>query len=120
MIERANPPGQGDWSLPGGRVEWAEGTRETALRELREETGVEAELLGLIDVVDGLFPVGADPYEHHFVLVDYAAAWVSGEPVAGDDAVQARFVPVKEALDLATWSETARVIQKAWEDYGAR
>ena len=55
LIRRGTPPRQGEWSLPGGRIEPGERLAEAALRELREETGVEAELIGLIDVVDGLF-----------------------------------------------------------------
>jgi 8-oxo-dGTP diphosphatase len=108
LIRRGKPPREGEWSLPGGRIEPGEGVRDAALRELREETGVEARLIGLIDVVDGLF--GPD---FHYVLIDYAAEWLSGEPVAGDDAAEARFVPVAEIDSLIDWSETRRIIVEA-------
>ena len=109
LIRRGTPPRQGEWSLPGGRIEPGERALEAALRELREETGVEAEITGLIDVVDGLFPeIG-----RHYVLIDYAARWLSGGPAAGDDAVEARFVPLDEIEALIDWSETLRVILKA-------
>jgi 8-oxo-dGTP diphosphatase len=118
LIRRGTPPRLGEWSIPGGRVEWGETVAGAALRELREETGVEAELLGLVDVVDGLFI--ADPSAaRHYVLVDYAAVWRSGEPVAGDDAAEARFWPIDRALTLVSWSETIRVIEKAWAQFGA-
>lgn len=111
LIRRGKPPRLGEWSLPGGRVEWGERLEAAALRELAEETGVTAEIAGLIDVVDGLF--GAPETEAHYVLVDYAARWVRGEPVAGDDAAEARFVPL-DALDgLGLWSETLRIIREA-------
>ena len=83
----------------------------TALRELREETGVEAEITGLLDVVDGLFPEAG----RHYVLIDYAARWLSGEPVAGDDALEARFVALDEVEALVGWDETRRVIRMAVE-----
>lgn len=111
LIRRGRPPKQGEWSLPGGRIEPGERAMEAALRELREETGVEAEITGLIDVVDGIFPEAG----RHYVLIDYAARWLSGEPVAGDDAVEARFVPLDEIEALVGWDETRRVIGMAAE-----
>jgi 8-oxo-dGTP diphosphatase len=113
LIRRAKPPRQGEWSLPGGRIEWGEAAAAAALRELREETGVEAELTGLLDVIDGLFPGNDGALAGHYVLVDYAARWLSGEPCAGDDALEARFWPVAEALRLPMWEETLRVIAQA-------
>jgi 8-oxo-dGTP diphosphatase len=109
LIRRGTPPRQGEWSLPGGRIEPGERAVEAALRELREETGVEAEITCLIDVVDGLFPDAG----RHYVLIDYAARWLSGEPVAGDDAAEARFVALDEVEALIDWSETRRIIRMA-------
>ena len=109
LIRRGTPPRQGEWSLPGGRIEPGERAMEAALRELREETGVAAEITGLIDVVDGLFPEAG----RHYVLIDYAARWLSGEPVAGDDAAEARFVALDEVESLIDCSETRRVIRMA-------
>ena len=109
LIRRGTPPRQGEWSLPGGRIEPGERAVDAALRELREETGVEAVISGLIDVVDGLFPEAG----RHYVLIDYAARWLSGEPVAGDDAAEARFVALDEVEGLVDWSETRRIIRMA-------
>jgi 8-oxo-dGTP diphosphatase len=109
LIRRGRPPKQGEWSLPGGRIEPGERVMDAALRELREETGVEAEITGLIDVVDGLFPEAG----RHYVLIDYAARWLSGEPVAGDDALEARFVALDKVGALIDWNETRRIIDMA-------
>ncbi len=113
LIRRGTPPRLGEWSLPGGRVEWGESVQACALRELAEETGVVAELIGLIDVIDGQFAGGGAEPARHYILIDFAARWLSGEPVAGDDAAEARFVPVEAALALVDWDETRRVIRKA-------
>lgn len=118
LIRRGRPPRLGEWSLPGGRLEWGETAAGCALRELREEAGVEAEILGLLDVVDGWFPAGGGDEERHYLLIDYAAAWRSGEPVAGDDAAEARFFAVDEALGLVDWDETRRIIRLAVERFG--
>lgn len=112
LVQRGQPPRQGEWSIPGGRIEPGETSREAALRELREETGVEAELAGLIDVVDAVFHNRAgDLITRHYIMIDFAARWLSGEPVAGDDADQARFVPLNELANYHMWPETVRVIQ---------
>jgi 8-oxo-dGTP diphosphatase len=112
LIKRGKPPREGQWSIPGGRMEWGETVSDAALRELREETGVEAELLGLIEVLDHMSEHG------HAVLIDFAARWVSGEPGAGDDAADAAFVDVKEACARVDWSETERIIRAAVERFG--
>lgn len=109
LIKRGRQPRMGEWSLPGGRIEPGERAVDAALRELREETGVEAEILGLVDVVDGLFP----EHGRHYVLIDYVARWTGGEPVAGDDAAEAAFMPVEEALRRVDWDETRRIIAMA-------
>ena len=118
LIKRGTPPRLGQWSLPGGRLERGETTVVAALRELAEETGVQAELLGLVDVVDGLFTsreTGATT--RHYVMIDYAARWISGEPVAGDDAAEARFVSLDEALAMVEWDVTRAVIRETFERF---
>lgn len=111
LIRRGAPPFQGDWSLPGGRIEWGERAADAALRELKEETGCEAEIAGLIDVVDGLMGDEAAQVRWHYVLIDYAARWTSGAPQGGDDATDAKFFAVEELASLGLWSETIRIIE---------
>lgn len=115
LIRRGKPPRMGEWSLPGGRIEPGERAVEAALRELAEETGVQADILGLLDVVDGVFPEAG----RHYVLIDYLAVWRSGEPVAGDDALEAAFHPVAGVEKLVNWDETVRVIRLGAERLAA-
>ncbi len=120
LIRRGTPPRLNQWSLPGGRLEWGETLEVAALRELKEETGVEAELLGLLDVVDGVFPARpGGEITRHYVMIDYAARWTGGEPVAGDDAAEAKFVTLDEAMALVEWEETRRVIAETYARFGA-
>jgi 8-oxo-dGTP diphosphatase len=112
LVRRGTPPKLNQWSLPGGRIEWGERAVDAALRELFEETGVEAQIVGLVDVIDALFE------ERHYVLVDYAAYWRSGEPLAGDDAAEARFWPIEEAIKQVEWEPTAQVIRTAFDRFG--
>ena len=115
LVRRGAPPLEDAWSLPGGRIEWGERAADAALRELKEETGCSAELIGLIDVVDAVFTrrSSEDAPWGHYVLIDYAARWTEGEPVAGDDARDARFFTPAELGALDLWSETRRIIDAA-------
>lgn len=115
LIRRGKPPREGEWSLPGGRIEPGERAVDAALRELLEETGVDAEIAGLIDVVDGVFPEAG----LHYVLIDYLAEWRAGDPVAGDDAAEAAFLARDAALAAVGWSETRRIIARAFAMAGA-
>ncbi len=120
LIRRGRPPRLGEWSLPGGRLEWGERLQDAALRELREETGVQAQMLGLIDVVDGLFLGPSSDVQTHYVLVDYAVRWVAGDAVAGNDALEAAFYPLEHLNSLGMWGETVRIIRLAQTRYGEK
>jgi 8-oxo-dGTP diphosphatase len=111
LIRRGNPPRQGDWSIPGGRLEWGEKVINAALRELAEETGVHAEILGLIEVVDGIFTSRTSgDVTRHYVLIDYVARYRSGVVRAGDDASDACFVALETLETYDLWDETTRII----------
>lgn len=113
LVRRARPPRQGEWSIPGGRIEPGETAADAALRELAEETGVRAELLGMVAVVDAIARDEAGGLASHHLLVDYAALWLEGEPRAGDDAAAACWIGIAQAPALVAWPETARVIALA-------
>lgn len=114
LIRRGREPRKGQWSIPGGKVERFEFLKDTALRELREETGVEARLGPLIAVYEIIEPGSkAHPGGFHLVLIDYLAEWTAGEPVAADDADEARFVEYDEALDLLIEDDLKDVVTRS-------
>lgn len=97
LIRRANEPGAGRWSLPGGRVDWGETLAHAVVREVFEETGVECVVGDLVGWVERLSD------EFHYVIFDFVAHPLSFEdPVAGDDALEVAWVPLHEVdqLDL--------------------
>ena len=100
LAARGKPPGEGLFSLPGGMVETGETLAETALRELREEVGVEAELIGLIAPVEFIERDEKGHIRHHIVIAAHAARWVSGEPQTGPEAKEIRWVTERDIADL--------------------
>ena len=95
MVRRGRGPAAGDWSLPGGRVEAGETLAEAVVRELEEEAGIEGvcgPMIGWVERIDA---------DHHFVILDFSVDVLEGtEPVAGDDASEARWVPLEEIAEL--------------------
>ena len=89
-------------------------TLTRTFRELKEETGLTARLVGLVDVVDGIFTSRTTgDVTRHFVLFDYAAIWVSGTVMAGDDAAHAEWISPARLAELEIWDETRRIIEAA-------
>lgn len=111
MIKRGQPPRAGIWSLPGGGQDLGETVEQGIRRELREETGVEVELLGLVAVIDSVQRDAEGRVLYHYTIVDYAARWASGDVVAGDDAADAAWFSLDELSGLHLWEETMRVIE---------
>ncbi len=111
LIQRGKPPRAGSWSLPGGMQELGETVRETAAREVREETGVEILVTHLIDVVDTITKDDAGRVRLQYTLVDFAAEWREGEAVAGSDAAGVQWIHPDDLGPLNLWKETLRVIE---------
>ncbi len=99
LVRRNHAPALGQWSLPGGRVEWGETLREAVAREVREETGVDIEVEGLAGIAERILPDDEGKIEYHYVILDFWARPKSRELTPGDDASEARWVPVGELND---------------------
>ena len=115
MIQRSKPPRQGGWSLPGGVQKLGETVYETSIREVKEETNIEVQIVGLIDVVDSIHRDKVGAVKYHYTLVDVLARSIGGELAAGDDAFDAEWVATQDIAGMELWSETKRIIQLAIE-----
>jgi len=98
LVRRRYPPFAGYWSFPGGHVEPGESVLEAARRELLEETGLEAEPLGVVHIHELLANGPQGPTQ--YVILDVLMRYLGGEPVAGSDALEAGFFSLSRAASL--------------------
>ena len=110
LVRRGNPPNAGQWSLPGGAQELGETAEDAARRELLEETGLRVGVLHLAAQVDSIHRDDDGRVRYHYTIIDFAAAWTSGEAVAGGDVTEAIWAPLDGLEPFALWSEAHRVI----------
>ena len=94
LVRRGHGPAAGQWSVPGGRVEAGETLAEAVVRELAEETGIEGvcgELLGWVERMGE---------EYHYVILDFTVTVLdAAEATAGEDAAEARWVPLADVAE---------------------
>jgi len=86
FVKRKNEPYKGHWAIPGGLVEYGETVEQAAIREAKEETGLEAKLIRLVGVY-------SDPTRDprgHYISIAYLAEAISGELKATTDAEEAK------------------------------
>jgi len=98
LIRRGRGAYVGHWAVPGGRQRRGEAMRQAAAREVREETGIEVEVGDLVWAGDIMDP-GVPP-AYHYTVVDFAATPIGGVLKSGDDAAEARWVPLDEVRSL--------------------
>lgn len=110
------------WSLPGGHIEPGEPARDAARREIREETGIEVELLGLVDINDVIIRNTDGALRAHYLLTIFFGQWTSGEPIAADDCLEARFIDIDDIAGLPTTDNLIRYVRlshRKWLEHRA-
>ena len=111
IARRSKAPFKGVWSLPGGHVEPGESLRDAARRELKEETGIEADLPVIIDVIDVIRRDGGE-VASHYAIICFGGWWLKGETRAGDDAEAVQWATFEELADLAMTPGTLSLISR--------
>ena len=108
LVERGKPPGEGQWSVPGGRLVGAETLAQGVAREVLEETSLVVAVGPALDVFDRIMLDPAGRVQYHFVLVDYLCTVVSGRPRAGSDVTA---VAVADPERLAPYHLTDKALE---------
>lgn len=111
LVKRSKPPSEGRWAIPGGGVNLGETLREAARREIMEETGVSIRAGDPVFTFDVVEKDDSGRIRFHYVIVDLAAEYVSGDPVPADDATDAAWVSPDELGGLDVSPPTRRLLK---------
>jgi 8-oxo-dGTP diphosphatase len=121
LVQRGQEPLKGKWSLPGGMLELGESLSDGVAREIREETGLNVEVLELIELLDRIHResnLEGDRVKYHYVIADYLCRVVGGSLQAASDADAVRWAERAEWNShsaLALDPITVRVIEAGWQ-----
>ena len=117
LVRRGKPPARDLWAIPGGSVEIGETLQRAAEREIFEETGITIHALEPVFTFDYIERDESGCARFHYVIVDLTAEYVRGEPRAGDDAADARWVSSQEMATLKISSKTCQLLKERF-DFG--
>ena len=118
LVLRGKPPAEKQWSIPGGCVELGETLQEAAEREIAEETGIAIQASKPIYTFDVIEHDENGHIRFHYVIVDLAADYVSGELRAGDDAVDVCWVSLKDLNNRNVSDATRKLLAQCYGSGG--
>jgi len=115
-VERGKEPLKGYWSLPGGVLEAGETLEEGVMREVREETGLEVQPLGVLEIFERIMRDSQGAPEYHYVLIDYICRVTGGTLAAADDVSRVAWVPRRKLPGFQITEGTLPVIEKGYRE----
>jgi 8-oxo-dGTP diphosphatase len=113
LVRRARPPAQGLFSLPGGVVEVGETLTQAVIREVREETSLAIEPVGLAGFRETITRDPDGRIERHFVILPFAARWLAGEVALNEELSEARWLHPAELAQLPTTPGLDEIVANA-------
>ncbi len=117
LVKRGQPPADGLWAIPGGSVDLGDTLHKTKKREIREETTIVIRAKAPVFTFDTVEKDKKGDIRFHYVIVDLTADYIEGEPRAGSDVTEARWVSPSE-LEQLNVNRTTRKLLKEQFDFG--
>ena len=114
LVKRGKEPAGGMWAIPGGSVRLGETLQAAAEREILEETGVVIRAGAPVLAFDSIQRDDQGDVQFHYVIVDLAAEYISGDPKAADDAADARWVRADELAGLFVNPATLQLLREKY------
>jgi 8-oxo-dGTP diphosphatase len=114
LVKRGQPPSEGLWAIPGGKVKLGETLQQAAEREIKEETDINVsagEPVHVFEVIEKQI----DRYQFHYVIVDIVCRYISGELSPHDDALDAGWFGKNDLNNDRIDKNTQRFLQKWWD-----
>ena len=116
LVKRGMPPRAGEWAIPGGKVQAGESLRAAVEREILEETAIRVRAGEMVYQLEYIEYDEAGALAFHYVVLDYATTYLSGEPCAGDDADEAAWVHFDELAAMALTDSTREALHTLYPD----
>jgi 8-oxo-dGTP diphosphatase len=113
VVRRARKPALNLYTMPGGVVEAGETLTEAVAREVREETALQIEVLSLAGHREAVMRDKEGRVERHFVIMCFAARWISGKPLLNEELDEARWMDPGEVSSLRTTDGLAEIVADA-------
>lgn len=114
LVKRKYPPGAGKWSIPGGHLELGESLYEAAVRELYEETGINGDPIGIVNIDELVVYDDKEKIKYHYVLIDVLVKPKTPleNAKASSDALEIAVIPIREAVNLDITKTSRSLIEK--------
>jgi 8-oxo-dGTP diphosphatase len=113
LVRRAGAPAKGLWTLPGGRVEVGETLVAAVKREVLEETALSIDVIGLAGYRESILPQAVGDRGRHFVILPFAARWISGEVKLNDELDDSRWLTIDAVAGLPTTEGLIDILRQA-------
>ncbi|MCX8181840.1 MAG: NUDIX hydrolase [Candidatus Methanomethyliaceae archaeon] len=111
LVKRGHEPNKGLWSIPGGLIKLGETAEEAAIREVKEETGLEVSLGAVAGIFNVIIKEGNSKIKYHYVIIDYFGEVTGGTLRHGTDVTDARWFEINELNNIETSPTVKKVVE---------